>query len=90
MDATDPDEVSTSSDQDQDDDLLGDLESLLEEEGNGLDQGEALAEDDLADIFEDDGPEVPTGPAQSAPAPPAGRTRRGGPRTNREERKIAI
>ena len=83
------DEVSTSADDSDDDgDLLGGLESLLEEEGVSLEDDEALSEDDLGDIFSDGEPDEDADEAAPAAAPaPASRQRRGGGRSNREERR---
>ena len=74
-----PEETDTSADQDlaqEDNGLLGDLESLLEEEGMGLDSdeddegGEKSAEDELADLFADDDDLELAGPAPTPAAIP--------------------
>ena len=71
MDDSGRDEVSTSSDSDSEDDgdLLGGLESLLEEEGVSLEEEDAFSEDDLGDIFSDGGQEGDDedGPTAAAP-----------------------
>ena len=77
------DQVSASAENDpeDDEDLLGGLESLLEEEGVSLDEDEALSEDDLGDIFADgeqEDEEDTEGPAAPAPSAAASRPRRGG------------
>ena len=80
-----PEETDTSADQDlaqEDNGLLGDLESLLEEEGMGLDSdeddegGEKSAEDELADLFADDDDLELAGPAPTPAASPAASSRK--------------
>ena len=67
-----------------DEDLVGGLEALLEEEGSVLGEEEDLTEDDLADVFEDGG--EPAAEAET-PGPASPRGRRAGARDAREERR---
>lgn len=70
-----PEETDTSADQDlaqEDKGLLGDLESLLEEEGMGLDS----EEDELADLFADDDDLKLAGPAPTPATSPAASSRK--------------
>ena len=80
-----PEETDTSADQDlaqEDKGLLGDLESLLEEEGMGLDSDEddegggKSDEDELADLFADDDDLELAGPAPTPAASPAANSRK--------------
>ena len=90
MDESGRDEVSTSADEndsDGDGDLIGGLESLLEEEGVSLEEDDSLNEDDLGDIFSDGENEEDADEAAPAAAATSSRQRRGGGRNNRQERR---